>query len=164
VSGLGSARQVGNTAALTLPPGTDDPNMANNQAGASAQVLRTLRYHVLTPCRVLDTRGPAGPGGGPALSANQPRTFTVAGVCGVPATAWAVVANVTATGATAGGHIRLYPAGMPAPNASTVNFVPARARANNAAMALSASGQLTALAVQPSGTTQLIVDVFGYWE
>jgi uncharacterized repeat protein (TIGR01451 family) len=164
VSGLGAARQVGNTASLALPAGTDDPNMANNQAGASAQVLRTLHYHPVAPCRVLDTRGPTGPSGGPALAANVPRTFGVAGACGVPATAWAIVANVTATGAGSAGHIRLHPAGMPAPNASAVNFVAARARANNATLALSASGQLTALAVQPSGSTHLIVDVFGYYE
>ncbi|HEX6739085.1 MAG TPA: choice-of-anchor Q domain-containing protein [Vicinamibacteria bacterium] len=164
VSGLGAARQVSNTAALVLPPGTDDPNPANNTAGASAQVLATLHYHPVTPCRVLDTRGATGPSGGPALAANQPRTFTVAGTCGVPATAWAVVANLTATAASSAGHIRLYPAGTPAPNASAVNFVAARARANNATLALSASGQLTAMAVLPSGTTHFIVDVFGYYE
>jgi streptogramin lyase len=35
--------------------------------------------YTLTPCRVMDTRNPAGPLGGPALAANTTRLFTVAG-------------------------------------------------------------------------------------
>ena len=34
-----------------------------------------LKLHTATPCRLADTRGPAGPAGGPALSANGTRSF-----------------------------------------------------------------------------------------
>ena len=37
----------------------------------------TLAFYPLTPCRVLDTRKPNGPLGGPFLSANQERDFPV---------------------------------------------------------------------------------------
>jgi uncharacterized protein DUF11/polymorphic membrane protein len=164
VTGLGSARQVSNTASVTLPAGTDDPNPANNQAGAFAQVERSLRLHTLVPCRLLDTRNPNGPSGGPALAANVPRTFPVAGVCGVPATAWAVAVNVTALRAAVPGFVRIHPAGTPAPATSTVNFLANRTRANNATLTLDATGQITAAALQASGTTHLVVDVFGYYE
>jgi hypothetical protein len=41
----------------------------------------------LAPCRVLDTRDAAGQYGGPALVAGQSRAFTLAGRCGIPASA-----------------------------------------------------------------------------
>ncbi len=43
-----------------------------------------LDFYTLSPCRVVDTRNPAGPQGGPALPAHASRTFTLAGQCGVP--------------------------------------------------------------------------------
>ena len=163
VSGLGAMRQVVNSASLTIPAGTDDPNLANNQAGAAAQVQRTLRFFTLAPCRVLDTRGPAGPSGGPVLGAGQSRTFPVSGRCNVPSTAWAVAANVTAVAPSTTGHVRVYPGGTPAPNASTVNFSAGQNRANSALLALSAAGEISALAALPSGTMHLVVDVVGYF-
>jgi hypothetical protein len=75
-----------------------------------------------------------------------PRSLPFAGLCGVPATARSVAANltVTVTGSTGGGHVVLYPASSPVPTTSNVNFSTGQTRANNAIAALPASGQIDA--------------------
>ena len=66
-------------------------------------------FFSVTPCRVVDTRNPAGPTGGPALAGGQTRSFPVSGgTCGIPATALAVSVNLTAVGAAAAGHFTLF--------------------------------------------------------
>jgi hypothetical protein len=79
-------------------------------------------------------------------------------------TASAVSVNVTATQATAPGHLRLYPAGGAVPTASTVNFAPSLNRANNAVVPLGTGGQIDAYSGQQSGSVHFIVDVNGYFE
>jgi hypothetical protein len=118
------------------------------------------RFYALPPCRVLDTRGAQGP----ALVAGASRTFAFAGVCNIPATARAVALNVTVTQATAAGHLTLYPAGGTVPGASTINYRAGVARANNAILRLSASGQLAIFCGQLTGSTHAIVDVSGYFQ
>jgi hypothetical protein len=88
-------------------------------------------FYTLTPCRVLDTRDPAGPWGGPALAASATRVFTIAGRCNVPPTAKSISVNVTVTQPTAPGHLILFPGGTP-PGVSMINFQPGQTRANNA--------------------------------
>jgi 5-hydroxyisourate hydrolase-like protein (transthyretin family) len=123
-----------------------------------------LDFYTLTPCRVVDTRDPNGPLGGPILEAGSARSFTVAGPkCGIPATAKAVSVNVTVTGATQNGNVRLYPAGTPTPTTSTINYVAGVTRANNATIALNASGE-TAVLASPSGSVHFILDVNGYYQ
>src|SRR5260370_23571828 len=39
-------------------------------------------FYTLAPCRVIDTRNPAGPYGGPALLSEATRVFSMAGQCG----------------------------------------------------------------------------------
>src|SRR5262249_56266695 len=99
-----------------------------------------LASHPPPPCRLLDTRGAAGP----ALAANTQRLFPAAGLCGVPATARAIAADVTVTGATAGGYVQIFPAGAPLPPTSTINFSPQQTRSNNALLALGAGGRIAA--------------------
>lgn len=118
-------------------------------------------FHTVTPCRVADTRQPAQ---GPALAAGAVRTFVVAGACGVPSTARAVSVNLTVTGATAPGHLRVYPAGGPAPLTSAVNYGAGQTRANNAIVALSASGAVDVLCGQAEGGAHLVLDVNGWFE
>ncbi|HEX9187903.1 MAG TPA: Calx-beta domain-containing protein, partial [Vicinamibacteria bacterium] len=121
-------------------------------------------FFSLTPCRVFDTRDPAGPHGGPALAAGQSRTFALAGRCGLPATARAVAVNLTVTGSTVQGNLTLHPAGQPLPLASTLNYTTGLTRANNAVVGLSASGALAVRCNQASGTTHAVLDVTGYFE
>lgn len=123
-------------------------------------------FHTLTPCRIADTRDPAGPRGGPALLSGVPRTFPVTGFCGVPATAKSVAVNVVAVQPTAEGFLTLFPAGQSQPLASTLNFRAGIVRANNAVARLGAGGQLTVVYGVASGsaTTHFILDVNGYFE
>lgn len=164
VSGLGGARQVTNAVTVAVPAGMDDPDRANNSASLTIPVERTMSFHTVDPCRVVDTRNPAGGRGGPALVAGASRVFPVAGACGVPGTAWAVSLNVTVTQPTATGNVRLFPGGTPPPQASSVNYAAGATRANNAVAALGSAGDLTALATQASGSVHLILDVNGYFE
>ena len=103
----------------------------------------SLSYFTLAPCRVVDTRGGA-PIGGPVLQGQETRAFALAGHCGIPATAKAASINITATGATAPGHVRLFPAGQALPDVSTINYAAGQTRANNAVSKLSVSGALAA--------------------
>jgi Calx-beta domain len=118
----------------------------------------------LAPCRVADTRDPAGPYGGPALAAGQSRSFALAGRCGVPASARSVAVNLTVTGPTTRGNLRLYPADQALPSTSTLNYTPGLTRANNAVVALSPSGALAVRCSQASGSVHVILDVTGYFE
>jgi hypothetical protein len=140
----------------------------NTGAAATDTVVKNSApatdYYTLAPCRVLDTREPEGPYGGPALAAGAVRVFALAGQCDIPATARAVSVNVTATAATAAGHLRLYPAGAALPNVSAVNYVPGLTRANNAVVPLSAQGELAVYCNQASGTAHVLLDVTGYFE
>jgi CSLREA domain-containing protein len=124
-------------------------------------------FYTVPPCRVADTRGPAGPSGRPALEANSSRFFSGAGSCGIPADARAVAFNVTVVNETDAGYLRLYPAGTAAPAASTINFMADRVRANNAVLPLGAGGQVAVrceMAPGSPGTTHLVLDVYGYFK
>lgn len=123
-----------------------------------------LRFHTLAPCRVLDTRNAAGPLGGPALAAGANRDFTLAGACGIPASAKAVSANLTVTGATGGGHLTLFPAGTVPPASSSLNYLAAQTRANNAILSLSGAGAVTVGCTQAGGEVHFILDANGYFE
>jgi hypothetical protein len=118
----------------------------------------------VTPCRILDTRNPNGPFGGPALAANTSRNLTVTNVCGVPLTARAVALNVAVTGPTGAGNLTVYKAGTPRPVSSTINYRAGLTRADNAIVAPDASGNLTIFANQVSGTVHVIIDVNGYFQ
>jgi hypothetical protein len=120
-------------------------------------------FFTLEPCRLVDTRDPAGPFGGPALAAEGARTFTLGGRCGIPTTARAVVLNVTVTNAQREGHLRLYAGDASSiPLVSSLNYVPDVTRANNAVVGLGPGGTLTIGCYQAEGSVDVIVDVAGF--
>jgi hypothetical protein len=121
-------------------------------------------FYTVPPCRVVDTRNPNGPYGGPALSANTDRTFVIAGRCGIPAGARAISFNATATLPSTTGDLRLYAGGTPRPTASSVNYRAGQTRANNGFAPLGASGDLAVRCDQNSGNVQVIIDVNGYFQ
>ena len=85
-------------------------------------VSNPLPFIALTPCRVADTRGNGFTGqyGPPALVANATRSFTITGVCGIPAGAAAVSFNFAALNVGGGGDLRVFPAGGGVPLVSTL--------------------------------------------
>ena len=135
---------------------------ASTIVGGSA----TAGFFELTPCRVLDTRKPNGPLGGPRLAASSVRRFVAAGSCGIPAGAQAISANVTVTNATADGRLVVYPGDLLVPPlVETVVFRAGRTRANNTILAFAGdgSGSINAQNATP-GTVDLILDVTGYFQ
>jgi hypothetical protein len=125
-----------------------------------------IGFFQVTPCRLLDTRNPNGPLGGPRLAASSVRRFVATGSCGVPAGAQAISANVTVTNAAADGRLVVYPGDLAAPPlVETVVFRAGRTRVNNTILGLArdSSGSFNAQNAT-SGTLDLIVDVTGYFE
>jgi hypothetical protein len=127
--------------------------------------LPPAAFFTVSPCRVLDTRNPAGLLGGPALAAGGRRSFTAAGVCAIPATARALAVNVTVVGPPAAGDLRLFPGDGPDPGTSTINFGPGQVRTNNAVLALALDGTGTIGVHNASaGAVHVVMDVFGYFQ
>jgi outer membrane protein assembly factor BamB len=126
-----------------------------------------LAFYTLPPCRVLDTRNPAGTYGGPAIAGGAPpRLFAIAGRCGVPADAKTVAANVTAVQPGADGGIAVAPAGVSPPGA-VIDLRAGQIRANNAILGLTGYplGSVAAAANLPPGASvHLVVDVYGYFK
>jgi hypothetical protein len=120
-------------------------------------------FYTLAPCRVIDSRVPGDPFG-TALAAGEERPLSLAGRCGIPASARAVALNVTVTAPTAQGHLILYP--QQRPTASTVNFEPGQTRVSNAVIGLNAQGGALVYFGPPeaAGTVHVVVDVAGYFE
>jgi ELWxxDGT repeat protein len=138
---------------------SDDPGRDGSaQATPVAVSHPPLDFHTIIPCRVLDTRGST------PLTSGVVRTLPVGGICGIPATAKAVAANLTVAGATGAGYLTAYPAGIPTPATANVTFSAGQVRSNNLQLGL-LGGQADARAlVGGGGTVHLVVDVSGYYE
>lgn len=122
-----------------------------------------LAFYSLTPCRAVDTRGPANPFipvGGPTLTAGTARTLPLAGNCSVPASARAVWANVTAVPPGPLPFVTLYPAGQPQPPVSALNSFDGQVVANAAVLPLGNGGAVSAFG---AAGTDLLLDVYGYF-
>jgi hypothetical protein len=143
---------------------------SNNAAVDSAPLAEMVTapaasfYGLGGPCRLLDTRQPAGTYGGPSLTPAADRTFVARGQCGVPAGATSITINVAVTSATAAGDLRLFPAGTAPPNTSTINYGAGRTRADNALVTLGTNGAFTVKTDQGSGSVDVIVDISGYFQ
>lgn len=134
---------------------------ALNVSGTFGNLGANSSFYTLAPCRVLDTRDPNGPYGGPALTAGVTRTFTIVGRCEVPVDARSISVNATITQPAAQGHVILFPGGTSVPPVSTLNFRAGQTRANNAIVLLGSGGTLSAVS---SSTTHFILDVNGYFK
>jgi hypothetical protein len=164
------AQRLGTAGAATAPAGALSLTLPARSAtlavlDSTAPPAGTSLY-TLPPCRLIDTRNPAGAYAGPPLAAAATRTFDLAGRCGIPATAMAVAANITVLAASAAGDLRAFPGKTPPPNASVLNFSAGQTRANNAVLPLSADGNAT-LALHADltgGAVQVVVDVSGYFQ
>lgn len=122
-----------------------------------------LAFVAVSPCRLVDTRGNGFTGtfGPPSLGAGAPRTFALAGSCGIPGDAAALSLNFTATNTQGSGFLLAYPAGDPPPTVSTLNYVAGQTVANAAVVPVSTGASVTVIA-GVSGA-DLIIDVNGYY-
>jgi hypothetical protein len=168
---------VANSGTLTAVTGAHAGGIVDVVVGLSGALTGTLSngffytpvilpgaFYSLAPCRLVDTRDPAGPLGGPALPAASVRTFQFNGKCGLPASAKAVSVNLTVVQPANPGYLTIYPADGLAPLASNVNFASGQIRANNAVFLLATDGSSRLAVFNGSGgTTHFILDVNGYF-
>jgi len=133
---------------------------------ARGQAQGPYQFYGLAPCRIVDTRNPSGPVGGPSLTGNSTRNFPIVGYCNVPSTAKAVTLNVTVVGPTASGYVAIYPVGTPS-TTSNINFPAIPNSIANAVVTLLAAGTNNVTAQYASngpGTANLLIDVSGYFQ
>jgi uncharacterized repeat protein (TIGR03803 family) len=128
---------------------------------------QVVRFFTIAPCRLIDTRRTPGTYGGPELQGGgAQRSFPVDGQCGVPGAAVAISANVTVVGATGGADLRIFSSGTPTPTVSSINFNAGQTRANNAILPMVGNpvGSITVQCDIPSGTTNMLLDINGYFQ
>jgi len=155
---------------VTVKVGTNGQVSFANAAGAVDVIVDLVgyfdagaedRYNALAPSRILDSRGSVGAWSAP-LSQGAPRALTVRGAGGVPATADAVIMNVTVTGATANSFVTAYPAGAGVPVASNVNFAAGQTIPNLVTVKIGTNGQVSF--ANAMGSVHVIADVVGYFD
>ncbi len=141
-------------------------NVVLDIAGYFAPASRsTLAYYPLTPCRVIDTRNPNGPLGGPFLNGGEERDFPIlqATTCNIPASARAYSFNVAAL-PRAGGplpFLTVWAAGEAQPVVGTLTDFTGTVVSNAAIVPAGTGG---AIAAYPDGNTDLVVDINGYFD
>ena len=114
-----------------------------------------LSFYSPPPCRVLDTRNPAG---SHPISAELDVNFT-SSTCGVPSTAKAYVFNATVVPPAPLGYLSLWPQGEKQPVVSTLNAFDG-AITSNMSIVPTTNGSISAY---PSSATHLILDIAGYF-
>src|SRR5262249_45133028 len=130
---------------------------------AAPLCAQATSFYTVAPCRLLDTRGPAGLLGAPSLATGVSRSFDVGGQCGVSTRAVAVPANVTVVNAQQAGFLAVSGLGGPVPTSSTINFNAGQTRANNAVIGLGTAGGITVFPFLLGGTVDVIIDIDGYF-
>ncbi|MEO8502466.1 MAG: hypothetical protein ABI609_01075 [Acidobacteriota bacterium] len=122
-------------------------------------------FYTIKPCRLVDTRNNDSFSLG-KLRSGTPRLYTFGGRCGIPSTAKALSLNNTILNATSSGYLALNPDPLALPTSSAMNFKASIARANSAVIKTgsSASVAFTAILSNSSQTTDLVVDITGYFQ
>jgi hypothetical protein len=122
-------------------------------------------FHAIAPKRVYDSRAGKAPLGGVKGKLNPGENREVdctAATSGVPATAKAVVLNLTAANTTGTGNLAVYPDGTPAPSTSSINYT----GLNIANSTTSGCGPGAKIRVQCGATgatgADFIIDILGY--
>ncbi|MHB8263248.1 MAG: IPT/TIG domain-containing protein [Acidimicrobiales bacterium] len=172
---------------VVVASGTGKVCVYNSAATAINVVMDINGYFSLTgdtltassPVRICDTRSLLALGGAgdvasgvsgqcanggvslnPSASSSDPITLQVTGIGGIPATAKAVVANVTVVDTTGNGYLQVFPAGATRPSTSNINWAKGQVIPNMVTSALSSSGQID---IYASNGTDVIVDVVGWY-
>ncbi len=120
-----------------------------------------IQFITVVPCRVVDTRNPNGPFGGPAIQGGTSRSFAIPqGACNIPSNAAAYSLNVTVVPHGPLGFLSIWPTGEAQPYVSTMNSYDGRTKANAAIVPAGTSG---AVSVYVSNTTDVVLDIDGYF-
>ena len=120
-----------------------------------------VQFIAVPPCRIVDTRNPNGPRGGPPIQGGTFRDFPIAGSqCTIPIGSVAFSLNVTVVPMGDLGYLTVWPTGQPQPLVSTMNSVDGRIKAN---AAIVQAGNVGDISVYASNTTNVVLDVNGYY-
>ena len=157
---------AGQTTSSDFP--VSGPFQAQTGGGLDAFLFRMtmaqpdgLLFIPLTPCRVVDTRYPAGAFGSPFIPASSSRAFPISsGTCGFSSTPLAYSLNITVLPHRGLGYITVWPAGQPRPLASTMNSPDGRIKANAVIVPAGSNG---AVSVFVTDDADVIIDVNGYF-
>jgi hypothetical protein len=129
--------------------------------GFNSQTPAGLTFVPVVPCRVADTRNPAGVFGGPSLVGNATREFDIPNsACNIPATAQAYSVNATVVPHGFLGFLTAFPCGQSLPLASTLNATDGRVKA---AAAIVPAGTNGGLCFFSTNDTDLVLDINGYF-
>ncbi len=160
-----SALAVGTDALVATYSG--DSNYSGS-TGSVVQIVNpvpaALQFIPITPCRVVDTRNPSGPFGGPAIPGNTARSFPLGqsgNPCNIPSTATAYSVNVTVVPQITLGYLTIWPSGEGQPTVSTLNSLDGRLKAN--AAIIPAGTPNGSVSVFVTNTTNVILDINGYF-
>ncbi|MET8462774.1 DUF1565 domain-containing protein [Micromonospora zamorensis] len=167
-TGTPSASNVNFVARETVPnlvtvPVENGKIRIRNSSGGTVHVIADLQgqysaegqgFTALTPQRALDTRTAGG-----AFPPNTTRQLDLARQ--IPADATAVVLNVTVTGPTTSGVLKVFPAGAALPAASNLNFVTGQTIPN--LVTTPVVGGKVSIHNESSGSTHVVADVAGYF-
>ncbi len=129
-----------------------------------SNIVTAHGLYVITPCRLIDTRNPVGPFGGPSLPSGLTRNVQAGGQCGVAADATAVAVNIAVVAPAAGGYVTVYPGPINTqrPLASTINYSTGRTLANNAVVRIGPDGTINIF--NAGADLNFVVDVTGYFK
>jgi subtilase family serine protease len=128
----------------------------------ASQPKTALRFVPVTPCRIVDTRGAAGPFNGPTMAGNSVRAFAVPqSGCGIPNTAQAYSLNVTVLPEGHLSYLSLWPTGQSQPLVSTLNSFAGDVVANAAIVPAGSGGAVSVYVTDP---TDVILDINGYFD
>ena len=123
-----------------------------------------LAFFPLTPCRLVDTRSPSGPLGGPSLAAQEIRSFPVQSAsCSIPTTAQAYSLNFTVVPSVPLGYLTTWPTGTSQPLVSTLNAPTGTVTANAAIVPAGNQANAGAISAYVTNDTDLIIDINGYF-
>ena len=160
---------VGTFSASLVTPGTQSltvtdvfaPSIAGTSSGINVVPATGFLFVPITPCRVADTRLPAGPFGGPFISAGGSRSFIIpSSACGIPVTAQAFSLNVAVVPHSSLGFLTVWPTGQARPQVATLNSLDGRIKSNAAIVPAGTGG---AISVFGTNDTDVILDINGYF-
>jgi hypothetical protein len=142
----------------TVPPYTQSSGITTMTDTTGPRV-----FIAVLPCRVVDTRNPAGPYGGPALATNVARTFDIDnGPCpGLPPGVDAYSLNFGGILPPADGFLTAWQVGLSQPVVSQLNLVGGEVVANAAIVPAGIGGAINVLV--NIGPTHVYIDINGYF-
>jgi DNA-binding beta-propeller fold protein YncE len=147
--------------AVAINSSTNDiyvPNSTDNTVSViGGTPVAPLQFVTVPPCRLVDTRQTDDP-----IQGGTSRNFAIPqlGDCNIPDTAAAYALNVTVVPQHDLGYLTIWPTGEGQPLVSTMNSFDGRVKAN---AAIVPGGYQGMVSVYASDTTQLILDINGYF-